>query len=588
MRTTMNGWSRFGLAPLALAPLLIGAPAYAQNTVDIDLCVKEGTITLPDGTPGGTTIPIWGYVEKIEGIGCGGGKHVAQVPGPVIRAQAGDIVTIQVHNQLSVNTSILIPGQEVSVISGGTPGDFTEEATPGRQNTRYQFVAKPGTYLYESGTDPEIQVAMGLHGALVVDSGTAGRAYGQVTSEFDREAVVVLSEIDPNLNNDPAGFDLQNYHPIYWLLNGKAFPETEGILAGAGDRLLLRYANGSFTHHSMAGLDFHQDVIAREAFELPTVTQAVAEIVPAGTTLDTITTIRADAGPLGLFPLYNRNMRLTNASGSTPGGMQTSIEVQPLFFSTVGAGVNAAVPEVPAGTAGGYDDADIYKWNGREFARVFEARYAGGGTNNLMPNADIDGLKVVDADTFYVSFFVDTEVPGLGIVPDEDILLYDGGTWSVHFDGSDPAGDGSVGGLTGNAQDIDALDIDIANAITYFSINGNAPIPGVSGPFDDADIYSWDGTVFDRVFDATDDAGLPPEADIDGLKVVDADTDTYYVSFLTDITVTGLGTVQDEDVALIAGGSMVEVFIDGTAEGLDTNALDIDALDLPDGASPGA
>ncbi len=33
----------------------------------------------------------------------------------------------------------------------------------------YSFVAsKPGTYIYESGTNPEKQVRMGLFGALIV------------------------------------------------------------------------------------------------------------------------------------------------------------------------------------------------------------------------------------------------------------------------------------------------------------------------------------------------------------------------------------------------------------------------------------
>ena len=33
----------------------------------------------------------------------------------------------------------------------------------------YSFVADhPGTFLYESGTDPDIQVRMGLFGALIV------------------------------------------------------------------------------------------------------------------------------------------------------------------------------------------------------------------------------------------------------------------------------------------------------------------------------------------------------------------------------------------------------------------------------------
>ena len=42
---------------------------------------------------------------------------------------------------------------------------------------------------------------MGLYGALVVRPATAGQAYDDAATAFDDEAVLVLSEIDPALNN---------------------------------------------------------------------------------------------------------------------------------------------------------------------------------------------------------------------------------------------------------------------------------------------------------------------------------------------------------------------------------------------------
>ena len=53
--------------------------------------------------------------------------------------------------------------------------------------------------------------------------------------------------------------------------------------------------------------------------------RAVTETIPAGTTADVITTIPASTAAGARFPLYNRNMRLTNASANTPGGMQTRL-----------------------------------------------------------------------------------------------------------------------------------------------------------------------------------------------------------------------------------------------------------------------
>jgi hypothetical protein len=63
-----------------------------------------------------------------------------------------------------------------------------------------------------------------------------------------------------------------------------------------------------------------------------------------------------------------------------------------------------------------------------QFARVFDASVA-----RLPASADIDAFAVVDADTFYVSFNgnAGTNVPGLGVVGDEDVLLYEAAVESL-------------------------------------------------------------------------------------------------------------------------------------------------------------
>lgn len=112
------------------------------------------------------------------------------------------------------------------------------------------------------------------------------------------------------------------------------------------------------------------------------------------------------------------------------------------YFSTVG---NAVV----SGAGGPYDDADIYRaGGGAGCSRVFDASAAG-----LLPDADIDGLTVVDADTFYVSFVEDTDILGFEVVQDEDVVLYDAGVWSMHFDGTAQGLDAS------NNHDLDAIDV---------------------------------------------------------------------------------------------------------------------------------
>jgi len=104
----------------------------------------------------------------------------------------------------------------------------------------YTFTADhPGTFLYESGTNPQVQVKMGLFGALIVrPTMGANYVYDRQDSRFNpkSEYMVLLSEIDPYLNqrmetiksNNGAGapFNLANYHPRYWLINGRGFPDA--------------------------------------------------------------------------------------------------------------------------------------------------------------------------------------------------------------------------------------------------------------------------------------------------------------------------------------------------------------------------
>ena len=229
----------------------------------------------------------------------------------------------------------------------------------------------------------------------------------------------------------------------------------------------------------------------------------------------------------------------------------------PLYFSTAG---NGPIP----GLGGPFDDADIYDGTGSSFSRVFDASAA-----SLPSGANIDGYDRVDANHFYVSFSAaNTAVPGLGNVQDEDVVYYNNGVWSVYFDGT-------ARGLTANNQDLDA--ISIVGGVLYFSTLGNTNPPGVGGTADDADIYSWNGTSFARVWDASA-AGFAGAVNTDGFVRIDGSH--FYLSFSnTTTTVPVLGSVEDEDVVYYNAGTW-SVYFDGTARGLTLSSLDVDAFDV--------
>jgi FtsP/CotA-like multicopper oxidase with cupredoxin domain len=88
---------------------------------------KSGSISMPDGQ----NIFMWGFAN---------GTAPMQHPGPTLIVNQGATVTINLTNQLSVPTSIVFPGQEGVVATGGVPGLLTQEAA---QEGRFNISLQP-------------------------------------------------------------------------------------------------------------------------------------------------------------------------------------------------------------------------------------------------------------------------------------------------------------------------------------------------------------------------------------------------------------------------------------------------------------
>jgi len=309
----------------ALMIMVIGhATSAAAAAIPVELCAKPGSVLMPDGV----SVTFWGYGIPSTPGDCS--TATAALPGPTIDVNEGDVVTVTLYNGLSETTSLLFMGQSmVPDLSGVSAGS----------STSYTFTASdPGTYLYEAGllNNAEHQVAMGLYGALIVRSATPGQAYASASTAYNDEAVLVLSEIDQALNNNanPAAFDMRQYHPNYWLINGKAYPQTASISTAAGNNVLLRYINAGFQPHSMSVLGLNQKNIAIDGSPLNFSHFSVAESIAPGQTLDVITTIPASASSGSMFALHEANFVQHNNNASGFGGMLT--------FLTLGAPVPAA------------------------------------------------------------------------------------------------------------------------------------------------------------------------------------------------------------------------------------------------------
>jgi hypothetical protein len=227
LAAVLTGW--FGVAHA----LVTGSEGTLDGgTRTFDLVARHDFISTSDGNSHYT----WGYSHR--GL-------PMQYPGPTLIVNQGDTVKVTLSNTLPVPVSIVFPGQTDVTALGGTPGLLTREApaAPALGSPTYTFVAsRPGTYLYHSGTNADLQVEMGLVGAIIVrpagfnkDDKSTWRAYEQPGTRYDRESLFLLSEMDPAIHlavygqvgtGQPVAIDMTEVHPSIWFINGRTAPDT--------------------------------------------------------------------------------------------------------------------------------------------------------------------------------------------------------------------------------------------------------------------------------------------------------------------------------------------------------------------------
>ncbi len=180
----------------------------------------------------------------------------AQLPAPPIWGVEGDILEITLFNLGFQYVNIPDPHtihlhgvhqptylDGIPEISFGVPMWMPGAAPDTASFTYRMYCERPGTYMYHCHVEASEHVQMGMYGPLWIypkeygTSTTGGAAYGAVETEFDQEVILLLSEIDTRwhdgLYKPPgapaggiAGFNPVDYKPNYWLLNGRAFPDT--------------------------------------------------------------------------------------------------------------------------------------------------------------------------------------------------------------------------------------------------------------------------------------------------------------------------------------------------------------------------
>lgn len=279
-----------GLAILFILLVASMAGAYdipgitgISPTPVFNLVAGTGSITAGDGN----SIFMWLY--GVEG-------GAPQYPGPTIIVNQGDTVTINLKNRLPVPTSLVIDGISIVATAAITgtdlPGLLTREvaADNGASTVAYTFTAsQPGTYLYHSGTNPPLQVDMGLVGAIIVrptgyNAATNRIAYNDPESSYVHEKLFLLTDLDIRVHNkvqavNYSNIDFTDYHDVYWFINGRTLPDTLStnnapwlayqpydalVLTNPGQTILYRMVNATRDPHPLHTHGNHHLIIGRQ------------------------------------------------------------------------------------------------------------------------------------------------------------------------------------------------------------------------------------------------------------------------------------------------------------------------------------
>lgn len=222
----------------------------------------------------GSSILVWGY-------GIQGG--VAQYPGPTLIVNQGDTVTVNLTNNLPEAASIVFQGINTVAATGGAPGLLTTQANAVGGTVSYTFTAtNAGTYLYHSGSHSELQIEMGLVGALIVRPAAVNQAYAHPGTAYHQEYLQLLTELDPDIHAAvEAGLPVDNtrYKPVLWFINGRNAPDTMSdpfapwlphqpydamLQTHPGDTVLLRVVAAGRDQHPYHTHGNHFRLIARD------------------------------------------------------------------------------------------------------------------------------------------------------------------------------------------------------------------------------------------------------------------------------------------------------------------------------------
>ncbi len=209
-----------------------------------------------------------------------------QIPGPQIEVQQGDHVRIVLNNQMSQPTVLHFHGMTVPNKADGVPYITQDPVMPGGYYV-YDFTVKdpPGMYVYHSHFNSTEQVGKGLYGALIVEPKGGRWSYPEIRMNPSTGQISGYGA-PPSVDVETTLF--LGDGPLGYVLNAKAFPATQPIVAETGDWVLIHMANDGSMLHPMHMHGYHFEVVAQDGFPLKDPYMADTLVIAPGQRFDVL------------------------------------------------------------------------------------------------------------------------------------------------------------------------------------------------------------------------------------------------------------------------------------------------------------
>ncbi|TFB25008.1 multicopper oxidase family protein [Filobacillus milosensis] len=224
-----------------------------KNVTEYNLKAEEVTWSIDQGKK----VSAWTYNGK--------------VPGEPLRVTEGDVLKVNLNNELDVPVTIHWHGVVLPNAMDGVP-DLTQEAVQPGESITYEFAAEhPGTYWYHSHKQSSIQVDKGLYGSLVVEEKGNNQSeqneqiliLDEWSTDGERESITNMPGMMMGSMNGDGEADTKQMYDTY-TVNGKSGDSVKPIVIKEGEKSRFRIINAGYQVHK---LKFPKDTVKVLAYD---------------------------------------------------------------------------------------------------------------------------------------------------------------------------------------------------------------------------------------------------------------------------------------------------------------------------------